>query len=251
MMNRNFSILILAAGLGTRMKSDTIKVLHKIHDKPIITYIYQTITKTFPERIVFIVGHQADDVKSVIGDSHVEFVLQKEQLGTGHAVMCSKDLLKNYDGHLIIMPGDCPLIRSKTLTDLIDLHEKEQNNITVVTAKLPYYPEGYGRIVNSNKGKLQKIVEERDANEKERKIDIVNSGIYCTTPSFLFPALEKIKNNNDQKEYYLPDVIEIAVSEGKCGQLLISDYSEILGINTKNELATIENLMTDMKKELP
>jgi bifunctional UDP-N-acetylglucosamine pyrophosphorylase/glucosamine-1-phosphate N-acetyltransferase len=234
---KNFCALILAAGKGTRMKSDLAKVLHVIEGKPLLHYCLQSAQAAGAEKIVVIVGHQAGKVKEEFADSGCIFVEQKPQLGTGHAVLQAKDKLAGYQGLTVILCGDVPLLRPSTIKSLISNHVAAGTDITVLTT-IPPDSRGYGRIVKDADGNILKIVEERDATDAQKQIGEINTGIYCADTALLFSALDKIKNNNDQKEYYLTDIVEIAISEGRVVKSHITpDYIETMGINTPEELS--------------
>jgi UDP-N-acetylglucosamine diphosphorylase/glucosamine-1-phosphate N-acetyltransferase len=232
-----FCALILAAGKGTRMKSDLAKVLHVLEDKPLLHYCLQSAHRAGAEKIVVIVGHQADKVREEFSQSGCIFVEQKPQLGTGHAVLQAKEVLAGYKGKTVILCGDVPLLKPATIKSLIENHIATGAAITVLTTTPPD-PLGYGRIIKDADGNIAKIVEERDTTAAEKKIGEINTGIYCADTPLLFEALGKIKNNNDQKEYYLTDIVEIACREGrKVKSHIAPDYIEVMGINTPDELS--------------
>ena len=228
--------LILAAGKGTRMKSDMAKVLHVLEDRPLLYYSLAAARNAGADKIVVIVGHQADQVKRAFPDPDLIFVEQMPQLGTGHAVMQAAGVLKNYPGLTVILCGDVPLLRPETIRTLLRHHQKAQACVTVLTTEPPG-GHAYGRIVKDDQGDIIKIVEHRDAGDAERAIKEINTGIYCVNTSFLFAALTQVKNDNQQKEYYLTDIVEIACREGhKVQACLTKDYIEVMGINTLAEL---------------
>jgi len=236
MKDQNFCALILAAGKGTRMKSDLAKVLHKLKGKPLLYYSLEAARAAGAEKIVVIIGHQADKVQESFPDEDLTFAVQNPQLGTGHAVMQAKDALKDYRGLTVILCGDVPLLKPRTILSLIDHHVQAKATVTVLTTEPPG-PHAYGRIVKNKLGEVLKIVEHRDASEEERKILEINTGIYCVDTPFLFAALARVKNDNQQKEYYLTDIVEIARREGcKVQAFLTEDYVEVMGINTLEEL---------------
>jgi UDP-N-acetylglucosamine diphosphorylase/glucosamine-1-phosphate N-acetyltransferase len=234
--NSQFCALILAAGKGTRMKSDMAKVLHILEGKPLLHYSLQAAREAGAEKIVVIVGHQADRVRAAFPDPDLIFVDQMPQLGTGHAVMQAGGALADYRGLTVILCGDVPLLKPGTIRSLIDHHQKTKACVTVMTTEPPG-PHAYGRIVKSSRGDVLKIVEHRDATEDEKKILEINTGIYCVDTQFLFAALAQVKNDNQQKEYYLTDIVEIAVRERRKVQaFLTADDVEVMGINTLEEL---------------
>jgi len=232
-----FCALILAAGKGTRMKSDLAKVLHVLEGKPLLHYSLQSAHRAGAEKIVVIVGHQADKVREEFPHSGCIFVEQKPQLGTGHAVLQAKEVLAGYQGKTVILCGDVPLLKPSTIKSLIENHIATGAAITVLTT-IPPDPRGYGRIIKDADGNIAKIVEERDATVAEKQIGEINTGIYCADTPLLFDALGKVKNNNDQKEYYLTDIVEIACREGRIVKPhMAPDYVEVMGINTPDELS--------------
>ncbi|MBI4744065.1 MAG: bifunctional UDP-N-acetylglucosamine diphosphorylase/glucosamine-1-phosphate N-acetyltransferase GlmU [Actinobacteria bacterium] len=239
-------IVILAAGEGTRMKSSLSKVLHPLCGQPMIKYVVDTARKINPEKIIMVVGHKADQVKDVVG-SKVDFVVQERQLGTGHAVKVTENVLTDLKGDLLILNGDTPLITFITLKNLINLHNKNKSSITLLTTYFDN-PYGYGRIVRNKNGLVEKIIEEKDATENEKQICEVNTGIYCFKKDKLFNSLKKIKANNRQKEYYLTDVVEILKNENQViSAFLTNNSDEVLGINSRIQLAEANGLM---KKEI-
>ena len=240
MNDKKFCALILAAGKGTRMKSEKAKVLHELNGKPLLYYSIAAAKAIGAEKIVAVIGHQADTVRAKFAGSGCIFVEQNPQLGTGHAVLQAKDVLSDYDGLTVILCGDVPLLKSSTIKLLIDNHLAAKAVVSVLTT-IPPPPHAYGRIVKDDKSNVLKIVEHKDATEEERKIGEINTGIYCVDTKFLFEALRKVTNNNQQGEYYLTDIVEIAVREGqKVKSFIADDYVEVMGINTLEELARAE-----------
>ena len=232
-----FCALILAAGKGTRMKSDLAKVLHVMEGKPLLHYCLQSAQGAGAEKIVVIVGHQADLVRQGFSESGCIFVEQKPQRGTGHAVLQAKEVLSGYSGKTIILCGDVPLLTTATIKSLIENHIATGAAITVLTTTPPD-ATGYGRIIRDADGTIAKIVEERDATADEKKVGEINTGIYCADTAVLFEVLGKVGNNNDQKEYYLTDIVEIACREGRIVKPHIApNYIEVMGINTQEELS--------------
>jgi UDP-N-acetylglucosamine diphosphorylase/glucosamine-1-phosphate N-acetyltransferase len=242
-MEYKFCAVILAAGKGTRMKSDMAKVLHVLNGKPMLYYPVAAAKEAGAEKIVAVIGHQADKVKELFSGSGCIFVEQNPQRGTGHAVLQAKNVLVDYNGLTVILCGDVPLLKAATIKSLIDNHVAANAVVSVLTT-IPPPPHAYGRIVKDDKGNVLKIVEHKDATEDEKKIGEINTGIYCVDTKFLFSALEKITDNNQQREYYLTDIVEIAVREGrKVKSFIASDYVEVMGINTVEELARAEKYL--------
>ena len=241
-MNNNRYAVILAAGKGTRMQSKLYKVLHKVCDRTMVELVLDSLSDLEMQEVITVVGHGAERVKEVLGD-RTKFVLQAEQLGTAHAVKVAKDELKDKEGTTIVMYGDTPLIRSETINNMLDHHEKMNAKATVLTA-IADNPFAYGRIIRDVNGNLVKIVEEKDATEQERKIKEINSGIYCFDNKLLFEMLEKVKNDNNQGEYYLPDVLGLIREKKEIIETyLCDDFDETFGVNDRVALAYAENVM--------
>lgn len=237
--------LILAAGKGTRMKSELPKVIHEVNGIPMISKIIKVLEILKPEENILILGHKKEEVLKVVGEN-ADYVVQTEQLGTGHAVLQAKDKLKDYDGDVMVLCGDTPLLREETLEELYKFH-KETDSVTTILTSIYDNPFGYGRIVKENR-LVKAIVEEKEADDKTKKIKEVNAGVYCFKGRELFDALSKITNNNEKGEYYLTDVIGIQVGEGKKVQsFVLNDNIEILGVNSKVELAQASKVLRDRK----
>lgn len=243
-------ILILAAGLGTRMKSATVKVLHKLDGRPLIAHVCRTAAALSNRPIYVVVGHQAEDVKNAVieelGEEDVHFIVQKEQRGTGDAVMAARDELADAKSTLLILSGDVPLVRAETLGALIQQHRTHRGcgaACTLMSVKLDD-PTGYGRIVRDAEGRFEKIVEQRDANAEEKLINEINAGIYCFETSLLFPTLARVEPQNVQGEYYLTDVPAMLRAGNQDVSVHIhTDAREVSGINTRVELAEFERLL--------
>jgi len=237
--------LILAAGKGTRMKSELPKVIHEVNGIPMISKIIKVLEVLKPEENILILGHKKEEVLKVVGEN-ADYVVQTEQLGTGHAVLQAKDKLKDYDGDVMVLCGDTPLLREETLEELYKFH-KDSNSVTTILTSIYDNPFGYGRIVKENE-LVKAIVEEKEADAETKKIKEVNAGVYCFKGKELFDALSKITNNNEKGEYYLTDVIGIQVGEGKRVQsFVLNDNIEILGVNSKVELAQASKVLRDRK----
>ena len=244
--NETLQVLILAAGLGTRMRSQRAKVLHELGGLPLITHVVRTANTLDPEAILVVVGHQAEEVEKAVLDAVGEkarFVVQAKQRGTGDAVESARTLLENSDSLLVVLYGDMPLIRAETLRKLID-HHRETNAACSILSVEMQNPTGYGRIVRGEDGSFARIVEQRDATAEQRQIREINSGIYCFDARELFQALRRVEPANDQGEYYLTDVAEIILSLGGAVSVYVHDDArEVAGINTRAELAEFENLL--------
>ena len=239
-MNSQLHIGILAAGKGSRMESELPKVLHQLNGKSLIDYVLDTALELNPDSITLVVGFQKDRVKNHIQNDNVNYVSQEQQLGTGHAALKLENQLENQSGHLLILYGDAPNIKSSTLFPIIDEHIKENRNATLITATLDD-PTGYGRIIRNQDGDLLKIVEEKDCTPDEKKIKEWNPGIYIFKIPQLFIELKRIKSNNASNEYYLTDVIELIKENSPVQAKKIEDPMEVIGINTINQLDSLEN----------
>lgn len=240
MEKNKFAVIILAAGKGKRMNNpDLPKVLAEINGKPLISFVLNQVEKLNPQKKVLVVGHQKELVINYINDSEfggVDFASQDEQLGTGHAVMQTYNLLKDFDGDVLILAGDVPLLKHESLKKFINIHNEVKSEISVLTTFAPN-PSGYGRIVRDTDQNFMKIVEHKDADEQILNINEINSGIYMIKASLLYSSLEMITNNNAQKEYYLTDIIEILKNLGKSVYgINAAPFDELQGINTVDEL---------------
>lgn len=238
----NVSAVILAAGEGTRMKSKHSKVSHKLCGKPIVQHVVDSVAEAGISDVIVVVGHKAEEVKECI-NGKVRFVLQDKQLGTGHAVMCASDLIKDNHGITIILNGDAPLIKSETLSSFIAYHKNNGFQGTVLTTEYED-PTGYGRIIRDSHGNVERIVEQKDATEEEKMIRESNAGFFCFDTQKLLDALKLVKNNNAQGEYYLTDVIGVMKDMGLAvGAYKIPDSTETMGINSRDQLADASEAM--------
>lgn len=234
--------IILAAGAGVRMKSRVPKVLHQVCGRTMLEQVIRQVKLCGIKDIVVVVGHGSEQVMAACASTDVKFALQKEQLGTGHAVMQAVGFIPD-EGDVLILCGDTPLISSQTLQDFIKAHNQSQNDGTVLIADLKD-PFGYGRIVKNEMGDLKKIVEQKDASDVEKIINEINSGVFCFKAELLKANLARLSTNNAQGEYYITDVISLAASEGKrAGIYKIKDADEIMGINNRIQLALAEQIM--------
>jgi bifunctional UDP-N-acetylglucosamine pyrophosphorylase / glucosamine-1-phosphate N-acetyltransferase len=240
-MKKRYAI-ILAAGQGTRMKSKLYKVLHPVMGKPMVQHVLEQVKAVDLEDVVTVVGFGSDQVKDLLGDN-TKFVLQEEQLGTGHAVMQAEELMKDKKGTTIVVCGDTPLITQETFEKLFEHHEREGAKATILTAKAPN-PFGYGRVIRNDKNEVERIVEQKDASPEEQLVDEINTGTYCFDNEALFEALKGVSNNNSQGEYYLPDVIEILKNQSeKVSAFQILNVDETLGVNDRVALSQAEKIM--------
>lgn len=236
--------IVLAAGQGKRMKSKLYKVLHPVCGKPMVGHVLDTVKKVECERSIVVVGHGAEAVKSYLGTS-AEYVLQEQQLGTGHAVKQAGPLLGQEEGTTIVICGDTPLVKEETLNALIDLHTRKGAAATILTASMNN-PKGYGRIIRGQSGSVERIVEQKDCSPEEDAVQEINTGTYCFDNAKLFAALEKVTNSNAQHEYYLTDVIGILVQDGEVVEgHLTEDYAESIGVNDRLALSEAEAFMRE------
>lgn len=240
------AVIIMAAGKGTRMQSDLPKVLHQANGRPLIDYVLDSANALLPDKIVLIVGHQAELVKNAVARYRLTTALQEPQLGTGHAVMQAETHLSDFEGEILILSGDAPLVNTETLQKLIAFHRSRNGAATVLTAELPD-PTGYGRIIREkNSESVLKIVEQKDASKEELAVREINSGVYVFNAVVLFDALAEINTNNAQHEYYLTDVFGICFQNGRrVYAFKTGNPDEILGINTPEQLVEAERLLSE------
>ena len=249
MSEKQLGIVVLAAGQGKRMNNPDIpKVLAELKCKPLIAYLIDQIVKLNPSECIFVVGHQKEKVEkfvsAYIGNKFkFNFAHQMQQLGTANAVGCSKEYLNNFVGNVLILCGDVPLLKVETLNNFIENHISEKADLSVLSMIAPN-PKGYGRIIRNELNSFNTIIEEKDASDSQKLINEVNSGVYLVDSKILFEALSKVKNENAQKEYYLTDIVSIALNEGK--KVIASsfgNFNQLRGINTHEELVAIEKLL--------
>jgi bifunctional UDP-N-acetylglucosamine pyrophosphorylase/glucosamine-1-phosphate N-acetyltransferase len=240
----DLSAIILAAGKGTRMKSDLVKVLHPLLGIPMLSYpIDLCLNGINSRKTIVVVGYQGEKIRASFPDNRLTFVDQGDPLGTGHAVLCTENHLKGFKGLILVLYGDVPLLKADTLRKCIDTHKRNAGAITVMTAVLEN-PAGYGRIVRKNGEWVQRIIEERDASPQEMSIKEVNTGIYCVDSPFLFEALKQVRTDNTQGEYYLTDIVAIANQrKQKVYAFLVEDSTEVMGINTRVDLAKADEIL--------
>lgn len=244
---RPLATAILAAGLGKRMKSALAKPLHPVCGKPMIRQIVGVVDRLEAESIVVVVSHQREQFEQALREfSRVDFAVQEERLGTGHAVLMTEPLLKDFPGDILVVCGDTPLLRVETLRALVDHHQRTGAAATILTTIMPN-PFGYGRIVRREQGSpVHAIIEERDASGEEKAIQEVNSGTYVFQASLLFPALRRLTPDNDQNEYYLTDVPQLLIRDGRPVEAVIAeDHRETLGVNSRVQLAEVEEALRE------
>jgi bifunctional UDP-N-acetylglucosamine pyrophosphorylase/glucosamine-1-phosphate N-acetyltransferase len=242
-------VVVLAAGKGTRMKSGLPKVLHKAAGLPLIEHVLRTAASQNPASIVVVVGYQSNQLQEVLGKRlGLAFAAQEPQLGTGHALLQAEPFVKDAHGTLVLLSGDVPLLRSETVERLVRTHEERSAAATVLTACVAN-PDGYGRVVRSG-GDISAIVEDKDASPAEREIREINSGIYAFDLAPLFAALGAIGSANAQREYYLPDLVKIYRGRGlRVETVRLDDPSEILGVNSRKELADVATILKSRKND--
>jgi len=257
MSNEKYSIVILAAGMGKRMKNEELpKVLVPLAGKPLIGHVLELTGRLSPEKTILIVGFRKERVvdyvaslddcyignnvennnNNKIKNNNILFAVQEEQLGTGHAVSMTEPLLGDYSGGVLILSGDVPLLKQKTVETFIGRHYSNNADLSVLSAEVAD-PAGYGRIVRDGEGEFLEIVEQKDASAEEEKITEINSGIYFVKAGLLYPALRKVKNNNAQGEYYLTDIVDVIRKEGgRISAIQCADFDELQGINSPEDL---------------
>ncbi|MFC4403572.1 bifunctional UDP-N-acetylglucosamine diphosphorylase/glucosamine-1-phosphate N-acetyltransferase GlmU [Gracilibacillus xinjiangensis] len=240
-MSKRFAV-VLAAGKGTRMKSKLYKVLHPVLGKPMVQHVVDQLKSLKLASITTVVGFGAEKVQEQLGEDS-NYVIQEEQLGTGHAVLQAEKYLKDQKGTTLVVCGDTPLLTAETLQSVLQFHEKEEAKVTILTAHSEN-PAGYGRIVRNENNQVEKIVEEKDASSEEKLIKEINTGTYCFDNELLFQALKQVSNDNAQGEYYLPDVIEIAQQQQeKVLAFQTEDFNETIGVNDRIALSQAETIM--------
>jgi bifunctional UDP-N-acetylglucosamine pyrophosphorylase/glucosamine-1-phosphate N-acetyltransferase len=240
--------IILAAGKGTRMKSELVKVLHPILGLPMLSYpIELSLSGIKAEKTIVVVGHQADRIQEMFKNFKIDIALQKKQLGTGHAVLQAIPFLQSFPGTVLILCGDVPLVKVETLRSFIDTYKENESTLSVLTAVVEE-PFGYGRILRDPEGWLEKIVEEKDASKEEKMVREINTGIFCVKAPFLMEGLREIGKENAQGEYYLTDLVEIAKKRGlRCSAHIVADPVEVMGINTRVDLAVANEVLRQKK----
>ncbi len=238
-------VVILAAGKGSRMKSDLPKVLHMVNGRTMIEHSIEKVRSLGVEDVIVVVGYKREQVQGLLGDS-VHYAVQERQLGTGHAVMMARELLEGFDGNVVVLYGDMPMINPDTIQRLIDTREQDDVKASLLTIVLDNPPH-FGRIVRDERGRIQRIVEFKDASPEEAKIKEVNVGMYCFDCQELLAALEALDNDNAQNEYYLTDVVGIMCDKGLRVETVVTEnLEETLGINDPRHLKFAESL-SDIK----
>lgn len=248
-MNENVAVVILAAGLGTRMKSKKAKVLHEVGGDTLLNHVIRAALQVAPpEKIVAVIGHQAEQVRQSVRVPGIGFAEQAEQKGTAHAVLCAREAIRSQNGQLLILNGDGPLLRPATLKSLLDF-QRDSFGGAVVTAEIGD-ATGYGRVLRGEKGLISAIVEQKVATREQLEIREINTGLYCFDSALFWQYIGEVKADNPAKEYYLPDMIEILTRHGHpVAPLLMDDETELLGINTRLELAFADKILRARKAD--
>jgi UDP-N-acetylglucosamine diphosphorylase/glucosamine-1-phosphate N-acetyltransferase len=251
-MKNNVAVIILAAGMGTRMKSDKAKVLHEITDRPMIIYVVEAAREVAGVNVIVVIGHQSQKVRQCLSDTgDLIFAHQDKQLGTAHAVLCALPHIPDHCEEVVILCGDVPLIQSETIINLVEDHLDNARDISLLAVELDN-PRGYGRVVLDNNRAVTAIIEEADATAEQKTIRLINTGIYCINKGFLQEALPKIKSDNAQGELYLTDVMAIGYrDQKKIGVQIGTDYQQILGVNTCRDLELVEGIMEKRARIIP
>ncbi|MEE9495880.1 MAG: NTP transferase domain-containing protein [Desulfobacterales bacterium] len=247
-MNSKIAVVILAAGLGTRMKSNKAKVLHEVCGRPMVSYVVETARKVAGNDVILVVGNQADKVRATVSElGAFRYAHQEEQLGTGHAVLRALPHIPEHCEEVVIIYGDVPLIKADTVMHLVKSHTDEKRDVSVLAVALDD-PTGYGRILLDENSRVRAIVEESDATAEQKGITLINSGIFCIKKEFLLWAVPEIKSDNVQGEIYLTDIVEIAYAEKKhIGVTVGGNNLEVTGINTVQELKKVERVMKNQQ----
>jgi bifunctional UDP-N-acetylglucosamine pyrophosphorylase/glucosamine-1-phosphate N-acetyltransferase len=238
-------VILLAAGQGKRMKSGLPKVMHPLGGKPLFLHALGAAQRLQPAKVAIVIGQGAEAVKQAYRNADVTWVVQPQQLGTAHAVQCARDGFLEFAGDILTLSGDVPFISDRTLKAIIRSHRQYNASLTLLTAALKE-PRDYGRVLRNAAGEIAGIVEERDATAAQKQIQEVNAGIYVASSQFLFSAVEKVKNHNEQGEYYLPDIVTVGLNQGKrIATVPVDDAHEVMGINTREELAQMEKTLQE------
>jgi bifunctional UDP-N-acetylglucosamine pyrophosphorylase / glucosamine-1-phosphate N-acetyltransferase len=237
---RPFAAIVLAAGMGTRMKSDLHKVMHPIAGRPMLAHLLDGVRALGPARTIVVLGAGREQVEPLVETEGAETVLQEQQLGTGHAVRQAEEKLAGFDGDVLILYGDTPLVEPATMLRMLERLNAGDYPAVVVLASRPADPRNYGRIIADADGTIEKMVEHKDATEAERAVDLCNSGLMAVRSADLWPLLSGVENDNASGEYYLPDIVMLAGGVGRRSAVIETDAEEVAGINSRSELAAVE-----------
>jgi len=251
-MKNKVAVIILAAGMGTRMKSDTAKVLHEVAGQPMIIYVVDAARKVAGDNVVVVIGNQAQLVRECLsGIDDLIFAHQDKQLGTAHAALCALPHIPDHCKEVVILCGDVPLIEPQTITELVEDHLHDAHDVSLLAVELDN-PYGYGRVLIGGDQRVSGIIEEADATARQKKIKLINTGIYCINKNFLLEALPKIGSGNAQGELYLTDIMTIGYREKKkMGVRIGTDYQQILGVNTCQDLELVDEIMKKRMRIIP
>ena len=243
-MKNKVAVVILAAGMGTRMRSDKAKVLHEVQGRPMILYVVETARKIAGDDVILVIGNQAQEVRAIISNTaELLFAYQEQQLGTGHAVLCALPQIPEHCDQVIILCGDVPLIQPETITALVEDHLRARRDVSLLAVEMDN-PSGYGRVLLDDNRQISAIIEEADTNADQKRIKLINSGIYCIDKAFLLQALPEIRPDNVQGELYLTDIMSIGYQEKRnMGVVVGTNCQQIIGINTCQDLATVDAIM--------
>ncbi|WP_432200054.1 bifunctional UDP-N-acetylglucosamine diphosphorylase/glucosamine-1-phosphate N-acetyltransferase GlmU [Erythrobacter sp. W53] len=245
----NFAAVILAAGKGTRMKSDTHKVLHPVAGRPMLMHLMASVDALQPAHKVVVVGAGREQLEAALGDT-AKTCLQEPQLGTGHAVQQAEGALEGFDGDVLVMYGDVPFVSSATMQAMLDRLHRDDAPKVVVLGFEPEEALQYGRVIADDAGQISKMVEFKDASDEERACTLCNSGLMAARSSDIFALLARVGNDNAQGEYYLPDIVNIAIADGDvCAVVATDDPAEVMGINSRAELANAEAQWQQFRRE--
>lgn len=246
---RHLAVIILAAGRGKRMNVSLPKVLHPVGGKPMLLHVVRTAKDLKPYKIVIIVGKEIEQVMKALNDEDVTLVHQKERLGTGHAVLQARKEFAGFDGKILVLSGDVPLLSQMTLDKLLNKHYVSNVAATVLTTIFDN-PAGYGRTIRNGAGNLDRIVEDKDCTESQRRIQEINAGIYLFNAPLLFQYLPQVGNDNAQQEYYLPDVLSLMKSSGKEVAIdQVSDCREVAGVNNQEQLDEVNRIYRELHEK--
>jgi bifunctional UDP-N-acetylglucosamine pyrophosphorylase/glucosamine-1-phosphate N-acetyltransferase len=237
---RPFAAIVLAAGKGTRMKSDLHKVLHPIAGRPMLAHLLASVDALGPAKTIVVVGSGREQVEPLVMGHGGELVVQEPQLGTGHAVQQAEASLAGFEGDVLILYGDTPLVETRTMKEMLDRLNAPDEPVAVVVASRPADPRNYGRVLADSEGNILKMVEHKDASEEERAIDLCNSGLMAVRAADLWPLLSGVENENASGEYYLPDIVMLAAAVGRRSAVIETADEEVAGINSRSELAAVE-----------